>query len=911
MDITKRQVVKHVMLPGIIPRVRGLLGSTLCNLAYLIAIVFNTVRILPKNHPYIRAGSAGKYSIRQVIAEASNHIEFSKKNIDQVVVFIAIISGLIILAMQFILFALAFAISTANAAMPATVADFFVTPNPQEDLAFKMLDYVFGVPNMFGSSAPIGTAFHDALQGLFEFYSYGILVVGAIIIIYSIITIVAETAVTGTPFGQRFNHAWVPVRLVLFFALLLPLLNGLNGGQYIVLHAAKLGSGLASTGWVVFNDSLEQGTYLGDQTQLVTLPNNPEITHMGAFMLVVKTCDWAYSRKFREIIQPYAVWGPGVGDVRAVGLGDTYQDISELSSGENFLVVFGVQDSIRFNGSPGNVGLLCGALSFRVTDVSEPGPAVIQQWYFNKIMEFWEGGSGDAYTPDPEGANLVAAVNGGDYNVNEWGAHYTYRYLDVVPQISDIPLPTEAYKEQVTLGLYNEVGVAIQQAVDEQRLDTGWALDPALRDLGWGGAAIWYNKVAQKNGALMSAVHNAPDAQIYPKPMEIVRQAKLAEDTNVTAADFFTPSYSQDTPRPFEEPGYDKLVLPMSKAYSFWETDGYRSDALSGQTSLTGNKLIDTINLVLGTEGLFEVCKNKDIHPLAQLSALGKSMLDRSIGSFTLAVGSGVGSIFAGEASASFTALSKYFSATAGIGLLVGFILFYILPFFPFIYFFFALGGWVKGIFEAMVAMPLWALAHLRVDGEGIPGDAAIEGYYLIFEIFIRPILIVFGLLAAIGIFTAMAKSLHDVFYMALTNLSGHDSRAALQVTTNTTDAAGVVTGTTTTDNIAARNNCFQDPAGDAIEGSSAGTEVTKGPVDEFFFTILYTILLYMIGSSCFKLIDLIPNQILRWMNIQTASFNDGRKDATEGLLMYASLGGQKFSGMGDSISKITDSFKK
>ena len=53
----------------------------------------------------------------------------------------------------------------------------------------------------------------------------------------------------------------------------------------------------------------------------------------------------------------------------------------------------------------------------------------------------------------------------------------------------------------------------------------------------------------------------------------------------------------------------------------------------------------------------------------------------------------------------------------------------------PFIYFFFALAGWIKSIFEAVVAMPLRALAHLRIDGEGLPGPGATNGYFLLLEI--------------------------------------------------------------------------------------------------------------------------------------------------------------------------------
>ena len=64
------------------------------------------------------------------------------------------------------------------------------------------------------------------------------------------------------------------------------------------------------------------------------------------------------------------------------------------------------------------------------------------------------------------------------------------------------------------------------------------------------------------------------------------------------------------------------------------------------------------------------------------------------------------------------------------ITLTVGFILYYILPFLPFLYFFFAASAWITAIFEAMIGVPLWALAHLRVDGEGIPGPGATSGSF-------------------------------------------------------------------------------------------------------------------------------------------------------------------------------------
>ena len=78
-------------------------------------------------------------------------------------------------------------INSASATdMPSNYAEFFTTPNPENDLALRILDSVFGVKGLFNTSETIGTPYHDALQGLFQFYSIGLLVVAGIILAYFI-----------------------------------------------------------------------------------------------------------------------------------------------------------------------------------------------------------------------------------------------------------------------------------------------------------------------------------------------------------------------------------------------------------------------------------------------------------------------------------------------------------------------------------------------------------------------------------------------------------------------------------------------------------------------------------------------------------------------------------------------------
>ena len=48
-----------------------------------------------------------------------------------------------------------------------------------------------------------------------------------------------------------------------------------------------------------------------------------------------------------------------------------------------------------------------------------------------------------------------------------------------------------------------------------------------------------------------------------------------------------------------------------------------------------------------------------------------------------------------------------------------------------------------------------------------------------------------------------------------------------------------------------------------------------------------------MIAMSSFKLIDLIPNNILRWMGAGVSTFNDQAGEPAEGLLSKMAVGGR------------------
>ena len=157
--VTKTDVIKYTVLPGIVPRLLSIFQSGFVHTAYLIALVYQAVRLLPHDHPYLEPQNFGRYGIRHVIAEAANNIVLDRKHIDRILIFFIILVGLVLLFAQFIMLILA--AMAGNPAFALAVTDLLSNPvggnavtgsrGPGQDLAFIILDRIFGVPGIFDS----------------------------------------------------------------------------------------------------------------------------------------------------------------------------------------------------------------------------------------------------------------------------------------------------------------------------------------------------------------------------------------------------------------------------------------------------------------------------------------------------------------------------------------------------------------------------------------------------------------------------------------------------------------------------------------------------------------------------------------------------------------------------------------
>jgi conjugal transfer/type IV secretion protein DotA/TraY len=193
-----------------------------------------------------------------------------------------------------------------------------------------------------------------------------------------------------------------------------------------------------------------------------------------------------------------------------------------------------------------------------------------------------------------------------------------------------------------------------------------------------------------------------------------------------------------------------------------------------------------------------------------------------------------------GLLSKSYGFVASIFSLFANVFFVCGFTIAFVVPLLPYFRFFFSILTWIVSVLEAIVAIPLLALAHLNPEGEGLPGQSAKAGYFMIFNIFLRPVLTIFGLIAGL-----------IVFYISIMLL-------------NLTFAV-------------------------AVAGTNAGYHSGIETLVRIAYTIMYGATVYVCANNAFKPIGFFSEHALRWIGAQAhhERMGDGGR-AVQGVMGQA-----------------------
>ena len=600
------------------------------------------------------------------------------------------------------------------------------------------------------------------LGNLFSVYSYGVLVIASFIVAWSILSIVVDTAHTGKFFGGRHNPVWWPIRLVFALGILIPLGTGFNAGQYMVVQIAKWGSNFASSAWTAYLS----GDALGDK--MLVVPPRASINYedfMGiATILVCVNANNNYELELAGgnagVAQASAGWIPEIPtpitDDPAVTT-ITWANDNGGSCGSIELQT--PQASASYSGSPTSGGIM--QVEFP-TDMMSSVYTEYANAYLNIIV--------------PAAQDMAVVVAGSlspimpSYGVVPSGAGYL---LDAMLALES----AEAQLQDVLDNLTPAVNDAFKQAALEQLGEKGWASAPLMYHYIAGANDKMQQESSPKAGVRTEM--NFPDGD-RGQQMDIAR-SHLQEVASKEAAQspgiarrlggFFmgvgkalTAPVRMAAKAVSDTVGAVMKVVNQLQGWAKGMADAAKKDGFGAILNGAGEKFMEMISLYPNVE---------DLHPLAAMSALGAKIINgwAALVAASALVAAGLSFISVGTMGSIFANIWVVLSFLLSPALLAAVILHVVVPMLPFIRFVFAISGWIIAIVEGVVMVPVIAIGHLRTDGEGLIGPMLQSTYIMFLQLLLRPILILIGLVISINIVDITTQYVNGLFFPMIQTL--------------------------------------------------------------------------------------------------------------------------------------------
>ena len=641
-----------------------------------------------------------------------------------------------------------------------------------------------------------------ALHAMMEFFSNALLIFASIKLLYELIQMTAESAQTGQVGGKDANKLWAPIRLVIAIGLLVPIPNngGLNSGQMIVLQIAKWGSGMASQGWKVFTAKLADGESL-------TVPTPPRIKDLAYSTVRTYAC--------QQFINYYA---------EKLGVPDSIVRGVQIIDNESLKVVF--KNKIHDD--------VCGTIRYKVPLRSFANSDADA----TRSLEYAKENRDDYLNAEGQIATEVEAMA-----------------QPFLPDGRNLPKPATTDLDGIINNFQKQVSDRVNGSNARARAamkDITDKIQSAANSQGWTSAGNYFLDITKAESQLINGALNIPEAS--GPNLEVLKKYPSA---NTNYEEFI--SHIKIGSRPQDNGGGS----PISSA-TITATSDEKSwtDFLSGlwnsRSELPADAIFGFLDRAAISVGLWESDPKKAFgdlggsnNPFGEIAALGHKKIRLALNYIGYAIVVTGGSALLGAFSATkvvgaaMGGLAALFMMIATLFLLAGVLLAYIVPMFPFTRFFFSILTWLGSLLEAMVLVPFMALAFLTPKGEGFAGPNTRNAFFLIFQLFLRPILCVFGLMCAMIMFYVAAKFLNAAFYQATAGVYDY-----------------------------------------AREGSAMRF------MQKLVYSVMYVGLIYSAANISFKMIEHIPKHALKWMG--GSASEESYDDHSNFMGIATAVGGQQ-----------------
>ena len=658
--------------------------------------------------------------------------------------------------------------------------------------------------NLFGELVGGGS---DPMKNAIGFLNGAVLVIGGILLTYTIIAGTLGTAHDGEMLGKKFSSVWVPIRVSLGTAMVLPLNGGYSLIQHLVMWSVLQGIGLANGVWSAFiSQPVNEGS------GKISLVANKQIEQLAQTVFEAHLCTLSNKAAFDKISNDNAT------KILTLGVQNRFEYGYRLN-GTSY--EFGNQAPKAFIDNSTSCG------SFTLPELTTNSTSVSNNQFGNTKDIFAIPSVKDiAKAHTTALAKMIIDIQPiAQKFVDEVSAEKTptFKKSDLVPAQQEYSKLIQQMGNQFVANVKPYKGIQDTAAAD------GWVL-----------AGAYYMKLSRLNSGVYSVVNQIPQGQA----------SRYAG--NFAGMKTITDEYYKS---------YDTIAAKTNEAQQATDTTAINTE--TANKSNTGFGMLDKAALKI-TEALttlnLENLKNDTRHPIEIVADIGQRMFTAMMTLFAglVALAATAGVLSLGSASgAIFTVALGFLPILGTLGVIYVFGNIF-LPMLPFIIWLGAVIGFFILVVEAVIAAPLWAIMHLHPNGDDMAGKGG-NGYMLLLGLLLRPMLMVFGLIASIILLTELGKLINYIFLDVLSY---------------------------------------------GQEGMGVGAII--------FSTVIYVYVVYFTIMNIFKVIHQIPDELLKWLGGGKEQLGTYSQSMAKGTAAgYAAAAGIASSGMINATKSLGNGLNK
>jgi len=638
---------------------------------------------------------------------------------------------------------------------------------------------------MFGPLFPSVT--NASSQSIFAqivaYFNVIVLLIGGLMFFYNVTVGVMQSAHEGQVLGQRWSSLWAPLRLVFAVGMLVPVNQGYNlaqsGVAYIVQGSTKMASAVWGTtasavisgdlpiAAPVINFDPELMAALYDQAACVsTLERQVNGANSSAHVVRREASN-------EHFISNTTVINNGVNDADQ-GICGSWTTPNTPEYLLNIVENVTAADSDQPQEAVRNASIAEGKARQLIDDFRNGHKAILDNAYAG-MLEITEANYAQISTSSVPPASVgpqIAAVHTAANNeltdlVNAMREKATSDDFGVSRARDNLLRRINGGD-----GCFSETGISGASEGREAMV--------GCYGEGWMGAGSWYILMAKLNNELSSLSEAVPNAT-KPGYSSVMGNGGNASDIyhSANGSGFWRRNFtSGDTAG---MPSRVETLAILGKYGDLFQTSSLElasfdyklptsmvaeinADA-NGSTGDFWEKVVGgTLNsMTRGFMDIFDPGKGGQ-DPMVGLIGLGHNLIHA--GSAILVATAATGFFTGGGAA---VALLPVYSILLSAGVSLSFIM----PIMPFLYWVLAISGYFLLITEAIVAVNLWALSHLRMDGEGISGEAGRQGWLMVLALFMTPTLMVFGFIIGMLIFRIVSDLISAGLFYATSSIVG------------------------------------------------------------------------------------------------------------------------------------------